>query len=547
MKRVISRFISIIPALLLQIFWYSILIGFFSEYRVVLETILRIYSIIVVFYLELKREEPTYKVIWLIVIFIFPILGSWLYFCYGNDKTARNLNHKLIASKKKIKFDKNTDKNLTKNLEEENKRYAQIMEYISTKSNLPIRYTENVKYYPIGEKMYVDILEDLSKAKKFVYMEFFIIANGIFWDSIVNILKSKVKEGVDVRVLYDDIGSMATYGKADLKKIRKLGIKCEPFNSLNFIKGQLNNRDHRKMVIIDDEIVFSGGINIGDEYINIIHRFGHWKDIGFRITGEPVKNYTYMFMEFWNAFSINKIKLDLKNEELENEKTVTSDILISSNNKKIEYKNNLIGNDINKINSKNNLLKTNNSKLDSARKNGYILSYYDSTTNKEALSNNLYIELLEVAKDYMYFYTPYLVLGDDLKKTIIRTAERGVDIKIIIPGIPDKKIVYRLAKSYFNELIESGVEIYTYTPGFIHAKATLSDDEICTIGTVNLDYRSLFLHFENNSIFYKSDVINDLKEDFLETLKKCKKVKKKNKILINYFIDALLRLASPLL
>ena len=287
----------------------------------------------------------------------------------------------------------------------------------------------------------------------------------------------------------------------NVKVLKSKGIKCIAFNPLFFIRGALNNRDHRKILVIDGNVAFSGGINLADEYINKINKYGHWKDIGFKITGESVKSYNYMFIEFWNAISNDKILLN-----------VIDDTKKSQN------------------------------------EDGYILSYYDSPAYKEPISNNLYIDLLSQAVDYAWFYTPYLILGDFLKEAIIKAAERGVDVRIFVPGIPDKKIVYRLSKSYYYPLIKAGVKIYEYTPGFLHAKACLIDDKVGTIGTVNLDYRSLFLHFECNSVFYKSSVLKCLKNDFVETKRKCKEIKEENinKKFLHRTLDAILRIFAPL-
>ena len=249
-------------------------------------------------------------------------------------------------------------------------------------------------------------------------------------------------------------------------------------------------------------MAFSGGINLADEYINKKKKYGHWKDIGFKLTGTPVKSYNYMFIEFWNAFSNEKIDSNIINECLSERKN----------------------------------------------ENGYIISYYDSPAYKEHISNNLYIDLLSQAINYAWFYTPYLIIGDFLMDALIKAAERGVDVRIFIPGIPDKKIVYRLSKSYYAPLLKAGIKIFEYIPGFIHAKACLIDDNIGTIGTVNLDYRSLFLHFECNSLFYKSSILDELKIDMIETQKKCKELKEKD-IKKGYFhrvFDAILRIFAPL-
>lgn len=500
MKRIIARFIVIMPALMLQVLWFFLLMTFYTSHAVAIGVIFGILSVTFVLNIIVRSDEPTYKVFWLIIIALLPVIGTWAYMTLGNKRTVRPIKKSIDKSSRGIVFNHNTDEAIINELRQGEKRYFQILNNISGWSKFPIKRIESIKYYPLGDIMLEDMKEELRKAEKFIYLEYFIIANGKFWNDITEILKEKASTGVDVRVMYDDIGSITTYGFKDIQKIREFGIKCIAFNRLMFITGSLNNRDHRKMMIIDGRVVFSGGINIADEYINEYKKYGHWKDIGFKLTGESVENYTYMFVEFWNAFSKDKIHI------------VKKDLVKNQTD------------------------------------NGYVLSYYDSPSNTDSISNNLYIELLEASVDYMYFYTPYLVLGDDLFKALKRTARRGVDVRIIMPGIPDKKIVFRLGKSYYKELMDAGVKIYEYTPGFVHAKATITDDKICTIGTVNLDYRSLFLHFENNSIFYESDVIKDLKKDYLCTLKKCNKIEKIEKRKpIQRFNDAFLRLISPLL
>ena len=255
------------------------------------------------------------------------------------------------------------------------------------------------------------------------------------------------------------------------------------------------------MLIIDEEIAYSGGVNLADEYINEFEKHGHWKDIGFRITGQPVDSYLRMFIEFYNAFTVED---------------------------KLKY-----------VPKEATAPKTNH---------GTIISYYDSPVGKNARSYNFYIELINQAKDYVYFYTPYLMLGDDMMNSLIRAAKRGVDIRIIMPGIPDKKLVYRISRSYYRPLMEAGVRIFEYTPGFVHAKALITDDIVCTIGTVNLDYRSLFLHFENNSVFYKSKILNDLKADYLSTQEKCteRTVDNMKYSFVKFMIDGVLRIFAPL-
>ena len=436
-------------------------------------------------------------------MFFIPIFGSWLYFTAANKKTSKPIIKKIEKGKKDVKYKLLPNKNVNLELKEEDKKIYEILNYVVDKANTNINYNEYAKYYSLGDEMYLDMIEELEKAEKFIFLEYFILAKGKFLNSIMKILERKVKENVDVRILYDDFGSMTTYSFKNIFILNKKGIKCNVFNPVTFITSTLNNRDHRKMLIIDNKVVFSGGINIADEYINEKVRFGHWKDIGFQLRGKAVENYTYMFMEFWNAYSKNRL----------------SDKIFE------------------KVYSNKN-------------KDGYVVSYYDSPSNKEEITNNLYIKLLNNSKKYAWFYTPYLMVNKKLNEALKNAVKRGVDVKIYIPKIPDKKIAYKMTLSYAIDLVKEGIDVLTYTPGFLHAKAVLIDNEIACIGTVNLDYRSLFLTFESNSIFYKSSIINFLKKDFINTSKKCsklsKKVFKKNKKLINKIINKILRFLSPL-
>ncbi len=498
MKKIIKRILLILPAVFLQIMFYLTILSWFQKFIPIIMVILSILSFFVILYIVTKRDEANYKMLWLIIILIMPIFGTILYLLFGEKNTCKKLKNKIEKSSKDINY--KFDNNNLDSVKNEDVRLYQTLNRVSILSKFPL-CNNTSKYYKFGEEMFEDMKLELKKAEKFIFIEYFIIQRGVFFDSIIDILKQKVKEGVDVRILYDDIGSIGTHTFKEIGELVKSGIKCSVFNPLFFLSGKLNNRDHRKMMIIDGKTAFSGGINIADEYINKYQKYGIWKDIGFKIEGEAVKSYTYMFVEFWNAFSIEKID---------------SKILSESNN----------------INDKD----------------GYILSYYDSPSNDNHISYELYIDLLAQATQYVWFYTPYLILGDSLQNALISAAQRGVDVRIILPGIPDKKVPYRMAKSFYKGLLENGIKIYEYIPGFVHAKACIVDDKICTIGTVNLDYRSLFLHYECNSIFYKSSILKDLKNDFLNTQDKCQKVIKEsiNTKFLHNIGDSILRIISPL-
>jgi cardiolipin synthase len=478
MKKILGRMIIVLPAILLQALWYFVLFGVISNLFhgylwTVMNALLSVLAVIFVTGLVAQRDESAYKLLWVMVIVAMPILGALLYFMLGNKNTGKKLKKKLAQSGASLPAlaGAESEQHLA-NIRQDDLRTGQVLARVSRSTGFPIVPNETARYYPFGEDMFRDMCEDLRNAEKFIYVEYFIIQSGKFWDTLADLMAQKVAEGVDVRVMYDDLGSIGTFSVADVIALSKKGIKCIPFNPFLFIKSQLNNRDHRKLMVIDGKIAYSGGINLADEYINETHPFGRWKDIGFRITGEAVHSYTYMFAEFWNAFSGDKILPERIRGCRE---------------------------------------------ADARESNGYVLPYYDAPTREEHVSNELFVEILSSATNYAWFYTPYLMLGDALYDAFIRAAKRGVDVRIIMPGIPDKKMVFRLSRSYYRDLLKAGVKIYEYTPGFVHAKAFLADDTLAGIGTVNLDYRSLFLHFECNAVFYKADIIRDLKQDYLLT------------------------------
>lgn len=503
-KRVIaSRLIITLIAVCMQIFWIYEIVNFLAPHAIWLNAILRVLAFLFVLYVANQRNEGAFKVLWLIIILTLPVFGTIMYIFWGDRRTSRPLDNKIKGARKEITnipFQKNK---IYKKLKKEAPHVAQNFAYIEKKTGFPVLENETTEYFKIGEELYESILENLKEAKKFIFVEYFIIAEGKFWNSMLNIMEEKAKQGVDVRVIYDDFGSLTTLPGAYSQLLAKKDIKCIQFNPIKlFFSGTLNNRDHRKILVIDGKVAFSGGCNLADEYINELERFGHWKDIGFKTTGPVVQCYTYMFAEFWNAFSKNKIP----------EKDIKPSKIVQKNSE------------------------------------GYIQAFYDSPTNPDAISNDLYSDLLSQATEYAWFYTPYLMLNDTLRDSFIRASKRGVDVRIYMPGIPDKTIAFRLSRSYYKYLLEAGVRIFEYTPGFLHAKAVLVDDDIGTIGTVNLDYRSLFLHFECNTLFYKVNALKSLKQDMQDTELKCKEIKMEDtkRNIFSRIFNGVLRIFAPL-
>ena len=498
MNKILHRIATILPAVLLQALWLYILMRWLAPWAAAINVVLSVLAFLFVLYLITKRDEGTYKILWLLVILAFPLPGAALYLFFGNKRTTRPLRKKMEAARP-LPAPQADPAPLYAALDREDRRVAQTFRWVQDITGFMPAPNRSAKYFPLGDDMFPVMLEEMEKAERFIFLEYFIVENGRMWDSMVEILARKAAQGVDVRMLYDDLGSISTYTKENAK-----GIQCVAFNPLLFIKGTLNNRDHRKMLIIDGKVAFSGGINLADEYINHIEKHGHWKDTGFRLEGPAVENYTRMFAEFWNAFAGSRIPDAFLASSAAAEKEGDAD--------------------------------------------GCVLSFYDSPLRPVAASNELYIDLLSQAKNYAWFFTPYLMPGDALLDAFVRAARRGVDVRIIMPGVPDKKLIYRMSRSFYRVLLEAGVKIYEYGPGFVHAKSCLVDGRIGTVGTVNLDYRSLFLHFENNSLFYRASLLHDLKMDFEATQAKCTERTLDNigKSFVKWLVDGVLRIFAPL-
>ena len=496
MRRILTRVLVAVPAVALQLAWLLLLANWLAPWAALINLALSVLALLFVLYLITKQEEPTYKILWLLVILTFPLPGAFLYLMFGDKRTTRPLKKRLSA----VQADNPPAPQAVP--PDADPRLAQTFRYLEDITGAALHPNQQATFYHLGDAVYPVMLRALEQAKRYIFIEYFIIDKGVLWDSFVEILRRKAAQGVDVRVLYDDLGSISTYNGGDTWALQKQGIHCAAFNPLLFVRGTLNCRDHRKMMIIDGEVAFTGGINLADEYINQTVKYGHWKDFGLELHGPAVENYTRMFTEFWNAFS---------NEPLPAPEPVRYEPV--------------------------------------TRPDGYVLSYYDSPLRRTAASNELYIELLSQAREYAYFYTPYLMLGDALQEAFVRAARRGVDVWIIMPGIPDKKLVFRMSRSFYPALLRAGVKIYEYIPGFVHAKGCVVDGVVGTVGTVNLDYRSLFLHFENNALFYKASVLEELHRDFLATQRQCRDMVLGENVRVSlgsFLLDGVLRILSPL-
>ena len=461
----------------------------------------------IVFLALIKKDKPAaFKLTWIVVVLTFLPIGGLLYLLFGDKRPTRKIKkyideHALIS--KYLSLDEEPQEIKSQNCG----RMSSLFKYIKNTSSYHAYNQTAVNYYRLGEHMFKDLLTDLEKAQKFIFLEYFIIKDSLMWEQILEILIRKANAKVDVRLIIDDFGSMKLFTNRYIRKLRQKNIKIVRFNPLRpKLLMFMNNRDHRKIIVIDGHTAYNGGTNIADEYINERSRFGIWKDTGIRLHGKAVWSFTLMFIEMWDVFCQKDQRInDYEDYRYSNGMEITSD--------------------------------------------GLVVPFGDSPLDNEQLGENVYIDMLNQAQNYVYIFTPYLIISENMINALKLAAKRGVDVKIVTPGIPDKKLVFRLTRSFYNFLLEAGVKIYEYTPGFMHAKSFVSDDKLAIIGTINLDYRSLYLHFECATLIYDSSVIAEIKDDALEAINVSREVavREKKNSLLGRFVDAILHLFAPLM
>ena len=503
LKKVFSRTVVTALLIVIQVAWLAALLLQLGNSLPAIQTVLRILSLVAILFVIKSDMNPSYKIGWILLIAVLPILGGLMYVIFGNKRPTKYMREMLRAQLEKSAEDLDTQESITGELDG---GAAGLFKYLEGSAGYPTAKNTTVRYYRVGEEMYADLLPELEKAEKFIFLEYFIIRPGEMWDGVLEILKRKAAAGVDVRIIYDDMGCIDILPANYNATLEGWGIRTMAFNRfVPAVSLVMNNRDHRKITVIDGKVGFTGGINISDEYINVKERFGHWKDTGLMLKGPGVFNLTLMFLEMWNAF-----------------------------NKDGDGYAEFIPDSFEECGSAD---------------DGYVLSFSDSPLDNESVGESVYTDMLYQAKDYIYITTPYLAIDSELQTALCMAAKRGVDVRMITPGIPDKKLVYRLTRSYYPTLLRAGVKIYEYTPGFIHAKSFVCDDKLCVVGTINMDYRSLYLHFECGTLMYNNPEIKQVKKDDLDTMEKCRKVElsdMKTNFLGELF-DSFLRSIAPLL
>ena len=451
---------------------------------IVILVIYFISSLISVLRMNHSWMDATFKYSWAIMIIMLPIAGAIIYSISTRVHPVRYWKEHT-ASPRNVENEVNCERHddARKRLKLDSREAFNQSTYLENHGFGALHNDSKTTYFEDGMQNFKVMLEKIKAAKRYVFMEYFIVAKGWMLDTLVGVLLQKIEEGVDVRIIYDDTGSINTVPINFDKHLNELGIKAVKFNIVTLIlsNDNINTRNHRKMCVIDGNIAFTGGINIADEYINKLDRFGHWKDTGIMVEGLAAFDFAVLFISMWNHVNRKKKINDDYRDYYPNDIT-------------------------------------------NYQGNGYVNPFCDFPGDADFVGVNAYLHLIGVATKSIHIMSPYLVLDDRIRGALLSAAQQGIEVSIIMPGTPDKKSVYLAAQSVWPVLINAGIEIYLYTPGFIHAKSVVVDGHIGIIGTINLDYRSLYLHLECGLWMYKTSALTDIENDFANTSTKCKKL-----------------------
>ena len=502
---VFSRTGIILLLLLLQIWLFAWSSTYLEAYLKYIYGALTVLGVIVLIYIINSEGNPAFKMTWMLFVMAVPGFGTLFYIFTKLQPGTHFMRDRQAALKVETDAYMQQDREVVEAIWASKSANAQLSYYLSGLGFPTYRNTE-VTYFPLGEYKFRQLVEELKAARKFIFMEYFIVEEGYMWDTILKILRKKVREGVEVRFMYDGMCAISMLPYNYPEQLKHYGIQCKMSNAVRpFLSTTQNNRDHRKICVIDGKVGFTGGINLGDEYINRKVRFGHWKDTAVMLKGDAVQSLTMIFLQMWNV------------EERRPE----------------------------------NYSRYLTRKREGLRRElGYVIPYADSPFDNENVGEEVYFHILNHAKKYVHIMTPYLILDNEMLTTLTRAAKSGIEVIIIMPHIPDKWYAFVVAKTYYKELIEGGVQIYEYRPGFVHAKVFVSDDDTATVGTINLDYRSLYLHFECGTFIYNNSEIDRIERDFQHTLTKCHKVtllEVKNRTILTKVSGQVLRLLAPLM
>ncbi len=466
-----------------------------------------IVTALMLIYIVNSRSDPTVKLTWCFVVALVPVVGIPLYFFIKLDVGHRTVQKAVSKAQRETAELFPEGSEVTEKISRADPKAGELARYLEKTAGFPAYDRSTARYFPVGELKFEAMLEALRSAEKFIFMEYFIVSPGRMWNTILGILAEKAKAGVEVRFMYDGTCAFGNLPYSYPEELEAMGIKCKMFAPVRpLVSTHYNNRDHRKILVVDGKVAYTGGVNLADEYINEKLRFGHWKDTAVEIRGQAVRSFTLMFLQMWNASE--------RTGGCRYERYLPAPEDIGTED------------------------------------DGFIIPYGDSPMDTELVGESVYLHLIDTAERYVYIMSPYLILDGVTTRSLTFAAKRGVDIRLILPHIPDKKYAFWLAKSHYAELLEAGVRIYEYTPGFIHAKVVLADDTRAVVGTVNFDYRSFYHHFECAAALIGTKCVADIREDFKDTLEKSQEVTmedvKREKLRVRFF-GKLLKIVAPLM
>lgn len=505
-KLIFNRVVIVSLSILLQIVVLLSGLSWLREYRQWIDVVLTILSWGSVIYIMTDKSNPSYKIAWIVLILAFPVAGIMIYLLFGGNKASSRENRKMERIGRETRSSLPQDAHVLEELKARPDAAYNHARYLLNTAHYPIYDNSNAIYYPIGEECFAAMCADLEKAEHYIFLEYFIINKGKMWGTILDILRRKAAQGVDVRVLYDDFGCITRLPGSYPRTLREMGIRAcvfKPF--IPVLSSRLNNRDHRKLMIVDGKVGYTGGINLADEYINIGSKFGHWKDCGIRLEGEAVWSMTVMFLTMWDY-------VDHLEEDLAAFRPFYDEA--------------------------------------SEGEPGFIQPFADSPLDYDDVGAAAFSSLIQSARERVWIMTPYLVLDDKMSQALCNAAKTGVDVRIITPGIPDKWYVYAVTRANYDLLLEAGVRIFEYTPGFIHSKVCFADGRYAVVGTVNLDFRSLYLHFENAVYLCGCEAVEQVESDFLDVFPVCREITvagSRRVSVIRRLLRTILRLFSPLM
>ena len=510
---IFSRGFLIAFLVLIQLLVSVIVFQILPQYATWIQILFRLAAAIVVIAIINEGGTDAHKVTWMIFIMFFPIAGVAFYFYFRFDIGARKIGKRLDSIRVETASLLRQNALVRREMNEKAPQLTGLSYYLNRQVGFPTYMHTQTKYFPSGEEFFADLIPELKKAEKYIFLEFFIVDYGFLWDRVLEVLQEKAEQGVEVRLMYDGMCSLNKLPIYYWKQLNEMGIKCKVFNQLRPVVSSIqNNRDHRKIVVIDGLIAYTGGVNIADEYVNQRERFGFWKDAGIRLEGNAVRSFTVMFLQMWNVS-------ETETEEM-------SPYLKPSRRPGFE------------------------TEEVTGTENSFVIPYGDSPFDNEDVGRTVYLYLMQHAKKYVHIMTPYLILDKGMRRALCQVAKCGVQLRIIMPHIPDKKYAYYLGRSYYKELLSAGVQIFEYTKGFVHAKTWSVDDIYSTVGSVNLDFRSLYWHFECGTVVCDKQTTAAVEADFKKTLRDCKKISMvdaEKRSTAEKLLGAVLRVVAPIL